>query len=102
MEVDSHIGCAMSGLTADARILVNHARVDAQNYRFNYDEPMRVESCTQGVSDLALRFGEDRDDDKDAMSRPFGVALLIGGVDETGTLSTHEHPVYKLEQLTSM
>lgn len=67
MEIDSHIGCAMSGLTADARILVNHARADAQNYRFNYDEPMRIESCTQGVSDLALRFGEDRDDDEDAM-----------------------------------
>ena len=30
MEIDSHIGCAMSGLTADARTMVDHARVTAQ------------------------------------------------------------------------
>lgn len=30
MEIDSHIGCAMSGLTADARTMINHARVEAQ------------------------------------------------------------------------
>ena len=33
MEVDSHIGAAMSGLVADARTLVDHARVEAQNHR---------------------------------------------------------------------
>jgi 20S proteasome subunit alpha 5 len=81
MEIDSHLGCAMSGLTADARILVNHARVEAQHYRFTYDEPLPVESCTQGICDLALRFGEDLEDDEDAMSRPFGVSLLVAGVD---------------------
>lgn len=30
MEVDQHIGCAMSGLIADARTLVEHARVETQ------------------------------------------------------------------------
>lgn len=58
MEVDSHIGAAMSGLIADARTLVDHARVEAQNHRFTYDEPMRVEALTQAVCDLALSFGE--------------------------------------------
>ena len=29
-EVDNHIGCAVSGLTADAKMLVEHARVEAQ------------------------------------------------------------------------
>ena len=29
-EVDRHIGVAMSGLTADARTLVDHARVECQ------------------------------------------------------------------------
>jgi len=90
-EIDHHIGCAMSGLTADARTLIDHARVDAQNYRFTYDEPIQVESLTQGVCDLALRFGEDRDDE-DAMSRPFGVALLIAGMDERGPQLFHTDP----------
>ena len=30
MEMDEHIGCAMSGLTADARTLVEHGRVKTQ------------------------------------------------------------------------
>lgn len=30
MEIDEHIGCAMSGLTADARTLVEHGRVETQ------------------------------------------------------------------------
>jgi len=82
MEVDSHIGAAMSGLVADARTLVDHARVEAQNHRFTYDEPMGVEALTQGVCDLALSFGEGQDGDrKKRMSRPFGVALLLGGFD---------------------
>jgi 20S proteasome alpha/beta subunit len=29
-----------------------------QNHRFSYGEPMTVESSTQAICDLALRFGE--------------------------------------------
>ncbi|KAH9713879.1 Remorin C domain-containing protein [Citrus sinensis] len=81
MEIDEHIGCAMSGLIADARTLVEHARVETQNHRFSYGEPMTVESTTQALCDLALRFGEG---DEESMSRPFGVSLLIAGSDENG------------------
>jgi len=82
MEVDSHIGTAMSGLIADARTLVDHARIEAQNHRFTYNEPMRTEALVQGVCDLMLSFGESGDEKK--MSRPFGVALLVAGHDDTG------------------
>lgn len=82
MEVDSHIGTAMSGLIADARTLVDHARIEAQNHRFTYNEPMRTEALVQGVCDLMLSFGESGDEKK--MSRPFGVALLVAGCDDTG------------------
>ena len=112
MEIDAHIGCAMSGLTADARTMVDHARVTSQNHAFTYDEPVGVESCAQAVGDLALRFGESVEEDEALMvrdlscgpvpsraaeadsgrwacafvvqSRPFGVALLIAGIDERG------------------
>lgn len=36
MEIDEHIGCAMSGLIADARTLVEHARVETQVFSFVY------------------------------------------------------------------
>lgn len=82
-EIDAHMGAAMSGLAADARTLVNHARMEAQNHTFTYDEPIGVEALTQAVCDLALSFGEGSDgDSKKRMSRPFGVALLLAGYDE--------------------
>lgn len=88
LEIDSHIGTAMSGLTADARTLIDYARVATQHHRFTYDEPEPVESVTDAVCDIALKFGEDDDDEGGqsgpSMSRPFGVALLIAGVDENG------------------
>lgn len=84
VEIDRHIGCAMSGLQADARSMVEHARVESQNHAFNYNEPLRVESCTQAICDLALRFGEGAEGEESIMSRPFGVALLIAGYDEDG------------------
>eukprot|EP00796_Vickermania_ingenoplastis_P010110 gene10111-7077_t len=83
MEIDSHILAVMSGLVADARILVEHARVEAQNHRFTYNEPMCVESCTLATCDLSIQFGESGGKKK-LMSRPFGVSLLIAGVDDKG------------------
>ncbi|KAL0476610.1 26S proteasome subunit alpha-5 [Acrasis kona] len=91
MEIDTHIGCAMSGLTADARTMIEHARVETQNYTFTYNEPMLVESCTQSICDLALRFGES-DKEERGMSRPFGVALLVAGIDEYGPALYHTDP----------
>lgn len=88
-EIDSHIACANSGLSADSRTLIEHARVETQMHRFTYNEEMPVESCTQSLCDLALRFGEDGED---SMSRPFGVALLVGGVDEGGYVLYHADP----------
>ncbi|KAH8925241.1 N-terminal nucleophile aminohydrolase, partial [Atractiella rhizophila] len=63
-----------------------------QNHTFTYDEPIKVESCTQAVCDLALRFGESTDDEEALMSRPFGVALLIAGIDELGPQLYHADP----------
>ncbi|KAJ1558645.1 proteasome component pup2 [Nowakowskiella sp. JEL0078] len=92
IEIDSHLGTALSGLTADARTIIDHARVETQNHRFTYNEPMKVESVTQAVCDLALRFGESADGEEAIMSRPFGVALLIAGIDEKGPQLYHADP----------
>ncbi|KAG9222227.1 hypothetical protein CCMSSC00406_0006524 [Pleurotus cornucopiae] len=92
MEIDRHLGCAMSGLVADARTMIDHARVTAQNHAFTYDENIKVESVTQAVCDLALRFGESVHDEEAMMSRPFGVALLIAGIDEKGPQLYHTDP----------
>ena len=85
VEIDSHCACAMSGIVGDARVLIDHARVESQNHTFNYVERLNVELITQAVSDMAMNFGEGYEGSKrKPMARPFGVALLIAGVDENG------------------
>mmetsp|Transcript_92050 Transcript_92050/g.260062 ORF Transcript_92050/g.260062 Transcript_92050/m.260062 type:complete len:262 (-) Transcript_92050:97-882(-) len=87
LEIDEHMGCAMSGLTADARTLVDHARVEAQAHWFTYDERMPVFSCVNAIADMALDFSDSDSGRKKVMSRPFGVSLVVGGIDP------HEGPV---------
>jgi len=72
--------------------MIDHARVTAQNHSFTYDEKIKVESVAQAVCDLALRFGESVHDEEAMMSRPFGVALLIAGIDELGPQLYHTDP----------
>eukprot|EP00164_Ancoracysta_twista_P000444 GFYU01000601.1.p1 GENE.GFYU01000601.1~~GFYU01000601.1.p1 ORF type:complete len:249 (-),score=93.93 GFYU01000601.1:168-890(-) len=95
LEIDTHMGAAMSGLTADARTLIDFARVESQNHYFTYNEPLSVESCTQAVCDIALRFGEGA---SKGMSRPFGVALLLAGCDEKGPQLFHTDPSGTMSQ----
>ncbi|PNF25218.1 Proteasome subunit alpha type-5 [Cryptotermes secundus] len=91
VEVDKHIGCAVSGLMADSRTMIDRARIECQNHWFVYNERMSVESVAQAVSNLAIQFG-DSDDDGGAMSRPFGVAILFAGCDEKGPQLFHMDP----------
>ncbi|XP_014677377.1 PREDICTED: proteasome subunit alpha type-5-like [Priapulus caudatus] len=91
-EIDRHVGCVMSGLIADSKTMIDHARVEAQNHWFTYNESMEVESITQAVSNLAIQFGDD-DTEAHTMSRPFGVALLFAGIDkEKGPQLFHMDP----------
>ncbi|WXG45526.1 MAG: archaeal proteasome endopeptidase complex subunit alpha [Candidatus Atabeyarchaeum deiterrae] len=77
--VDDHMGAAIAGLTADARVLVDQARLDAQINRLTYDEPIGVEALTRQISDLKQWCTQH------AGVRPFGVSLLMAGVDDLGT-----------------
>ncbi|KAJ5071431.1 proteasome subunit alpha type-5 [Anaeramoeba ignava] len=73
--------------------MIEHARTESQNHRFTYEEAIPVESITQSICDLALNFGEDGS--RKAMSRPFGVALLVAGMDnlsEKGPKLFHTDP----------
>jgi 20S proteasome subunit alpha 5 len=67
VEVDRHIGCAVSGLIADSRTLIDRARVEAQHHWFTYNEKMSVESVAQAVSNLAIQFGDTDDDSGSSM-----------------------------------
>jgi len=77
-KIDEHIGAAISGLSSDARILVDQARVFAQSNRLTYDEPVEVEVISKRIGDIMQVYTQH------AGVRPFGVSMLFGGVDRVG------------------
>lgn len=85
-QIDEHIGAASSGLISDARILVDSARVYAQIYRLTYDESPTVETIAKRVGDTMQLYTQH------AGVRPFGVALLIGGVNKDGPSLFYTEP----------
>ncbi len=74
-EIDQHVGAAASGLIADARVLVESARIEAQLNRLRYDEPISIASLARYIGDIKQLYTQH------GGVRPFGVRLLIGGVD---------------------
>ncbi len=75
-QIDDHIGAATSGLVADARALIDRARVEAQINRVTYDEPIGLEDISKKICDFKYAYTQS------GGVRPFGTALLIAGVDD--------------------
>jgi len=73
-KIDEHIGAATSGLVADARALVERARVEAQINKITYSEPIKVDSLAKKLCDMLQLYTQN------GGVRPFGSALIIGGV----------------------
>ena len=78
-QIDDHIGVAAAGYIPDARSQVDNARFFSQSNRMIYDEPIEVESVAKHLADQCQQFTQY------AGVRPFGVALIIAGVDKSGS-----------------
>ncbi len=74
--IDDHIGAATCGLVADSRVMVDRARVEAQSNRLTYSEPIDVEILVKKLCDFKQLYTQH------GGVRPFGIALLIAGVND--------------------
>ena len=77
-QFDDHIGVAIAGLSSDARVLVDQGRVYCQSNRLLYDEPADVEGLVGTLSDRMQVYTQH------GGIRPFGVSMIIVGVDTVG------------------
>ena len=78
-EVDDHIGIAAAGYIPDARVLVDNARFFSQSNILTYDESVEVETVARHLADQSHQFTQY------SGGRPFGVALIVAGVDRRGS-----------------
>ena len=75
-KIDDHVGAASAGHVADARQLIDLARRQSQGNRLRYGEPVGVETLTKFVTDHI------QENTQRGGTRPYGAALLIGGIDD--------------------
>ncbi len=74
-QIDEHIMATASGILSDARVLIDRAQVKAQQNRVTYDSPVDIITVVKDVADLKQICTQS------GGLRPFGVSLLIAGVD---------------------
>ena len=73
-QIDDHVGVAAAGYIPDARSQVDNARYFSQSNQMIYDEATQVETIAKHLADQSQQYTQY------AGVRPFGVALIIGGV----------------------
>lgn len=78
IEIDSHYGIALAGLASDARVLSNFMKQQSLSSRLTYARPIPLNDITQRIGDRAQRNTQEYG------RRPYGVGLLIAGVDAKG------------------
>ena len=79
-QVDEHIMATGAGIMSDARILVERAQEKAAGYRITYDSPIDVLTIVKDLGNLAQYCTQS------GGLRPFGVSMLISGVDTDGNV----------------
>ena len=73
-QIDNHVGIVAAGYIPDARSQADNARFFSQSNRLVYDEPVEIETVAKHLADQAQQYTQY------AGVRPFGVALIIGGI----------------------
>ena len=73
-QIDEHIGATASGILSDGRVLIDRARLLAQQHRVTYDEAIDTASLVKDICDMKQQFTQF------GGARPFGVSLLFAGV----------------------
>jgi proteasome alpha subunit len=85
-QIDDHIAATASGILSDARVLIERAQLRAQQHKVTYDSPVDVLSVVKDICSLKQICTQS------AGLRPFGVSLLVAGIDLAGPVLFETDP----------
>eukprot|EP01023_Acetabularia_acetabulum_P000556 TRINITY_DN1022_c0_g1_i1.p1 TRINITY_DN1022_c0_g1~~TRINITY_DN1022_c0_g1_i1.p1 ORF type:complete len:264 (+),score=48.67 TRINITY_DN1022_c0_g1_i1:145-936(+) len=78
-KIDDHMGIAISGISADGRILTRYMRNECLNHRFVFESELPVGRLVRRVADKSQECTQR------SWKRPYGVGLLAIGYDKAGS-----------------
>jgi len=78
-QIDDHIGATASGILSDARVLIERAQVKAQQNKITYDAAVDTVTVVKDICSLKQICTQS------GGLRPFGVSIIVGGIDLDGT-----------------
>jgi 20S proteasome subunit alpha 3 len=73
--IDKHIIIGVSGNIPDSKIIVDYVRIQAQQYRFVYQEDIPLNEVVKEICNIKQQFSQSK------TSRPMGCSLIIAGWD---------------------
>merc|ERR1719230_2520387 len=77
-KIDNHMCIGISGITADARVLAEYMRNECLNHQYIFDAPMNTGRLVAQIADKSQQKTQN------SSKRPYGVGLLVAGIDENG------------------
>jgi proteasome alpha subunit len=77
-QIDGHIGATAAGIVSDARVLVERAQLRAQQHKVTYDSPIDTLTIVKDICNLKQICTQS------GGLRPFGVSIIVAGIDESG------------------
>jgi proteasome alpha subunit len=86
-QIDDNVAATASGILSDARVLIENAQVKAQQHRVTYNNKIDVLSVVKDIAQLKQICTQS------GGLRPFGVSLLVAGVDEDGLKLFETDPI---------
>ena len=79
LPLDENITLAFAGLNADARVLIDKARMQCQSYRLSQEVAPSVEIIARYIAEVQQKYTQR------GGRRPFGIATFLAGFGEDGT-----------------
>ena len=73
--IDEHIAATASGIISDARVLIERAQVKSQQHKVTFDSPIDIIAIVKDMCNLKQICTQS------GGLRPFGVSILVGGID---------------------